>query len=302
MIQMIVMDMDGTLLTSDNRISSRTKELLLRVQKQGVRLVLASGRSYCKLMEYAEELHMDAYGGYLLEVNGLILYDLASGKRHIRKQMGRSEMEELFTYFRQWDVEIMAQFDDGLFDYNPESVLKEKAEYRKKHKLSDDYPWTGGAFALLADNRKGYPKIHYINTWEEIDRSINKVSVAYHEDVMAEVSAQAKRDLQDRYWLGLTTPKWLELMPLGITKGSGLTALAEMLDIPMHDVMAKMILKCCRRQVSVLRWGMRCLRLRQRRMRLVAATMRMELRRHCRNISQYEHFRACFWQNVLYCG
>ena len=75
MIQMIVMDMDGTLLTSDNRISSRTKELLLRVQKQGVRLVLASGRSYCKLMEYAEELHMDAYGGYLLEVNGLILYD-----------------------------------------------------------------------------------------------------------------------------------------------------------------------------------------------------------------------------------
>lgn len=147
-------------------------------------------------------------------------------------------MEELFTYFRQWDVEIMAQFDDGLFDYNPESVLKEKAEYRKKHKLSDDYPWTGGAFALLADNRKGYPKIHYINTWEEIDRSINKVSVAYHEDVMAEVSAQAKRDLQDRYWLGLTTPKWLELMPLGITKGSGLTALAEMLDIPMHDVMA----------------------------------------------------------------
>ena len=34
----------------------------------------------------------------------------------------------------------------------------------------------------------------------------------------------------------------------------------------------------------------------------VAATMRMELRRHCRNISQYEHFHACFWQNVLYCG
>ena len=96
--RLIALDMDGTLLTSDNRISSRTKELLLRVQKQGVRLVLASGRSYCKLMEYAEELHMDAYGGYLLEVNGLILYDLASGKRHIRKQMGRSEMEELFTY------------------------------------------------------------------------------------------------------------------------------------------------------------------------------------------------------------
>lgn len=238
MIQMIVMDMDGTLLTSENKISPKTKELLLRVQQQGVRLVLASGRSYCKLLEYAKELCMDAYGGYLLEVNGLILYDLASGKRHIRKQMGRIEMEELFTYFRQWDVEFMAQFDDGLYDYNPESIIKEKAEYRRIHNLGEDYPWTGGAFALLADNRKGYPNIHYIDTWEEIDRSINKVSIAYHADVMAEVSAQAKRDLKDRYWLGLTTPKWLELMPLGITKGSGLQALVDMLGISMRDVMA----------------------------------------------------------------
>lgn len=238
MIQMIVMDMDGTLLTSENKISPKTKELLLRVQQQGVRLVLASGRSYCKLLEYAKELCMDAYGGYLLEVNGLILYDLASGKRHIRKQMGRIEMEELFTYFRRWDVEFMAQFDDGLYDYNPESIIKEKAEYRRIHNLGEDYPWTGGAFALLADNRKGYPNIHYIDTWEEIDRRINKVSIAYHADVMAEVSAQAKRDLKDRYWLGLTTPKWLELMPLGITKGSGLQALVDMLGISMRDVMA----------------------------------------------------------------
>ena len=65
MIQMIVMDMDGTLLTSDNTISPKTKEMLLQVQKQGVRLVLASGRSYCKLLEYAKELQMDTYGGYL---------------------------------------------------------------------------------------------------------------------------------------------------------------------------------------------------------------------------------------------
>ena len=68
--------------------------------------------------------------------------------------------------------------------------------------------------------------------------TINKVSIAYHADVMAQVSAQAKKDLKDSYWLGLTTPKWLELMPLGITKGSGLQALTELLHIPMANVMA----------------------------------------------------------------
>ena len=168
----------------------------------------------------------------------MILYDLSTGERHIRKQMGSREMEEIFTYFRQWDVEIMAQFDDGLFDYNPKSVLQEKASYRREHKLPEDFPWTGGAFALLADNRKGYPHIYYIDSWKEIDRSINKVSIAYYADVMTQVSAQAKKDLKDSYWLGLTTPKWLELMPLGITKGSGLQALTELLHIPMANVMA----------------------------------------------------------------
>lgn len=43
-IDMIVMDMDGTLLTSQQKILPYTKEILMHLQKQGVALVLASGR------------------------------------------------------------------------------------------------------------------------------------------------------------------------------------------------------------------------------------------------------------------
>ena len=35
------------------------------------KLVLASGRSYTRLLSYAKELEMDVYGGYLLEVDGI---------------------------------------------------------------------------------------------------------------------------------------------------------------------------------------------------------------------------------------
>lgn len=68
MIKLIAMDMDGTLLTSDNTISKKTKEALWKAQEKGIRLVLASGRSYCRLMDYAKELKMDQFGGFLLEV------------------------------------------------------------------------------------------------------------------------------------------------------------------------------------------------------------------------------------------
>ena len=44
-MKMIVMDMDGTLLTQNQQILPYTKEVLMNLQKQGVSLVLASGRN-----------------------------------------------------------------------------------------------------------------------------------------------------------------------------------------------------------------------------------------------------------------
>ena len=43
MIKAIVMDMDGTLLDSNNQILPKTKQALLELQEKGVRLILASG-------------------------------------------------------------------------------------------------------------------------------------------------------------------------------------------------------------------------------------------------------------------
>ena len=45
-VKWIVTDMDGTLLNSRDEIGARTKEALMACQKKGIRLILASGRSY----------------------------------------------------------------------------------------------------------------------------------------------------------------------------------------------------------------------------------------------------------------
>ena len=48
MVKAIIMDMDGTLLDANNTILPETKQKLLDLQKQGVCLILASGRSYTR--------------------------------------------------------------------------------------------------------------------------------------------------------------------------------------------------------------------------------------------------------------
>lgn len=237
-IKLIAMDMDGTLLRSDNTISPITKKVLIEAQQKGIRLVLASGRSYSKLLNYAKELSMDIYGGYLIEVNGMAIYDVLNEKRYIRKRMPVENARELFAYFSQWNVEIIGNMDAGMYDYNPPALLEEKLAYRKKHHLPDDFPMTGGAFEFLVDNRKGYPDIRYIQTKEEITQEINKISVTYWPEVMDEVSKQAKIDLGDCYWVGKTTDKWLEIMMPDVTKASGLKELQTITGISMDEIAA----------------------------------------------------------------
>ena len=97
-IKAIVMDMDGTLLDPNNKILPETKAALIACQKQGTKLVLASGRSYTRLLSYAKELEMDVYGGYLLEVDGIAYYDVQKDERHVLKQMYKEDIEPVFAY------------------------------------------------------------------------------------------------------------------------------------------------------------------------------------------------------------
>ena len=237
-IKLIAMDMDGTLLRSDNTISQNTKNILLEAQKKGIILALASGRSYAKLLPYAQQLQMQKYGGYLIEVNGMAVYDLAHAKRHVDGRMPKENAQEVFTYFSKWKVEIIGNMDEGMYDYNPPALLEEKKAYRKLHSLPNDFPWTGGAFEFMMDNRQGYPDLRYIHTKEEIIEDVNKISVTYWPYVMKEVAKRAKEDLKDRYWIGLTSDKWLEVMMPNVTKAYGLKKLEMLTGIKLDEMMA----------------------------------------------------------------
>ncbi len=237
-IKLIASDMDGTLLRSDNTISPKTRDSLIAAQQKGVRLVLASGRTYRKLMEYAKQLRMPEYGGYLIEVNGTAVYDLGTQKRTRLHEFAKADMMAIFEALLPFEVEILGMGDDCIYDYIPQSMMPLKQAYRKKHHLRDDVPWTAGAFALIFDNRIGYPYQYTIQSSEELPAALNKLAVAHLPQCLEIKLPQIKAALKDKYWVGLTSPGWLEIMPKGVTKGKALSALCHQLHIDSADVIA----------------------------------------------------------------
>lgn len=78
--KLLVLDVDGTLLDSEKKISKRTLAALLKVQQMGVRIVLASGRPTYGLMPIAKTLELGNYGGFILSYNGGQIINAQSGE------------------------------------------------------------------------------------------------------------------------------------------------------------------------------------------------------------------------------
>lgn len=80
----LVLDLDGTLLTSNFQIDSLTKNTLINLQKQGTTLVLATGRYLFEAYPIASLLKMDFYNGIIIGANSAVALDLKIKKFYLK--------------------------------------------------------------------------------------------------------------------------------------------------------------------------------------------------------------------------
>ena len=74
-IRLIAIDLDGTLVRSDQTISSHTADIVIRAQQQGVKVAIVSGRPTYGAEPAARILELEKYGGYLVSYNGAEIYE-----------------------------------------------------------------------------------------------------------------------------------------------------------------------------------------------------------------------------------
>lgn len=115
MSKAILLDVDGTLLNSAKQLTPRTKNALIRAQKQGWKLVLASGRPINGLMCFAQELEMDKFGGVLVAYNGSQVYDLKTKEILFEQTMSAKEVKAVLEHMKNFDVIVMIDRDEYMY-------------------------------------------------------------------------------------------------------------------------------------------------------------------------------------------
>ena len=94
--KVLVLDLDGTLTNSNKEITPDTKDAIMKMQKMGHKVVLASGRPTPGVEPIAEELKLDKFGGYILSYNGGMIKECKSGEVVYQQTLPKEVVPKLF--------------------------------------------------------------------------------------------------------------------------------------------------------------------------------------------------------------
>lgn len=206
--QLLALDIDGTILNSQKKISERTKQAIRQAQEAGVEIVLASGRPTAGVWPVVRELGLDQTGGYFLPFNGARIIHCQTGAVLKEQFLPGQMIDRVIQKAGEYRVSLMA--------YRTEDVITEQPD---DPYIQLEARINGLAVTPVADMRKA------------LDFPANKFLMLADGSYLAEVEKRAAADLPELN-IYRSEPYFLEIMPDGVDKASGLRWLGKHLGIP----------------------------------------------------------------------
>jgi HAD superfamily hydrolase (TIGR01484 family) len=113
--KLIALDCDGTLLDSKSRLTERTKKTLQEAIRQGIYVVIATGRMYPSALPLINEIGTTAPCVFY---NGALVRSPLTGETYYHRGLGRGLTAELVDFYLGHGWYIQTYCDDKLYVYD----------------------------------------------------------------------------------------------------------------------------------------------------------------------------------------
>ncbi|MGL5321350.1 MAG: HAD family hydrolase, partial [Aeromonas veronii] len=107
----IALDMDGTLLTRDHKISSATRAALAQARAHGIKVLLVTGRHYMTARPFHHELALDTP---LICSNGAYLYDPVQNRILSGNPLAAAPLTELLAAVEAQQMGALFHLSEGI--------------------------------------------------------------------------------------------------------------------------------------------------------------------------------------------
>lgn len=213
--KMIALDLDGTLTNSNKVITPQTKRALFEYQRQGGRVVLASGRPTQGIVPLAEELELEKNGGFILAFNGSRIVNCETGEVLFDQTLKIDEMEELHQLTEKYRMNILTYEGDVIYTENS----------------LDPY-------ALLEQRITKMRMVQVPDISKAVSSAANKCLMTGDPEILIEVEKKVKEAMGDRIEAYRSQDFFLELAPQNVDKAASLNSLLEQLGIKREEIIA----------------------------------------------------------------
>lgn len=239
LFSVIVLDLDGTLLTDTKKISSMNIETLIKAQKQGHKLVIATGRGNMVMEHYAKKLKIDKYGGYVISFNGQRVHEWESGVIYKQAMIKTHIVQAVYGFAKKHNLQLIAEDVDRFLIYTPEAVrwhYNKVKLFRFRDRVlkrpRQQYPF------FNSEGVKNFVPYEYIDSFKPIDREIPKLVLSQAPEIIDIHLTNVIKMFEDELSIMQVEPTWVDIAPKSVNKHKGLQWVSERLDVPLSRFIA----------------------------------------------------------------
>lgn len=225
-MQLIAIDLDGTLLSESGRISAENRDMIRHMQKQGKTVTICSGRAIQDITGILEEAELQCP---IIAANGAIIYD---GRETIAEfDLGAKTFAEITADLIENDYYFEVYTNKGIQIFTSARDILEKE--RVAGNFSEEWAREQIDIQLAQKGLLHRP------SYEEMlmGLSVYKIFVLSFDK---EKLGLLRKELTATNRVSLTTSGWtkLEIAHREVSKGNGLRLLAGHFGIPMEKTVA----------------------------------------------------------------
>lgn len=211
MVQAFACDLDGTLIGPDGVVGDRTRAAIARAQREGVRVLVATGRMFRSVRRYLEDVGLPEP---VICYQGAAVVDPETGEFLLHEPLDLEVAREAIAALESLGISPNVYVDDELY-------VAAENEYTRRYSGFQRLPVT---------------QVGDLLAW--LERPPTKLVAVAEPPVLAEVRAVLAPRLDGRAFLTTSLPYMLELGNPGATKGSGLAFVAARLGLDLSRVVA----------------------------------------------------------------
>lgn len=215
MYKLIAIDMDGTLLNDRHEVPEDVKYTLAEAKKQGIKIVLCSGRPIGGIRSYIKALNLNQEGDFAIAYNGALVQDTHTNEVVAELSLGHADLVKLYEL--SMELKTPMHFFDTKGVYTPNADISDYTVLE----------------AYLSEIPLGYRQVSDIPT----NISIPKIMFVNHPDKLNRTIEELPKSLNKQYTIVQSAPYFLEFVHPSASKGNAVKMLAEQLGIKQEETM-----------------------------------------------------------------